>query len=238
MESQSGYGFERVRTQRVFEGVCNQIRMQLADGRLKPGDKLPAERHLAVEFGVGRQAVREALRTMEISGVIELRKGVKGGAFVKEGSPAMLTKSLQDLVVLGQISKRSLAEARMLIHGLVVRLACERGKKADFDAIEQNIQQIEDFANAGDLARRAEAAVDFFRLITKATKNDVLVVLVDSLGEILRHMVLEQQPLRYRPELIPVRWEILEHLRARNADKAAASMEYYLSIVHRSVLRK
>ncbi|WP_198161318.1 FadR/GntR family transcriptional regulator, partial [Variovorax sp. WDL1] len=70
--------FQEVKTRRVFEEICAQIRKRLASGVLKPGDKLPAERDLAVEFKVSRPAVREALRTLEISGVVSLQKGVKG----------------------------------------------------------------------------------------------------------------------------------------------------------------
>jgi DNA-binding FadR family transcriptional regulator len=230
--------FQRVKTPRVFEGVSEQIKHKLKSGELKAGDRLPAERDLAMEFGVGRPAVREALRTLEISGIVETRKGTKGGAFVCEGSPEMLTRSLQDLAMLGHISPDSLAEVRVIISGAVVRLACERGEAEDFDAIETNIEDIQRWAEAGDLTRRAEAAVEFFRLLAKATRNDVLVVLMDSLGAILRHFAIERQPAKYRPELIPVRWNMLKHLRARATAKAVAEMNHYLEIVHSDALSR
>ena len=71
--------FGPVRTRRVFEDICDQIRGQVLGGILRPGDKLPAERELAEQFGVSRTAVREALRSLEIAGVVKLQKGVKGG---------------------------------------------------------------------------------------------------------------------------------------------------------------
>lgn len=228
--------FHRVKTPRVFEGVCEQIKLKLTSGELKTGDRLPAERDLAAELGVGRPAVREALRTLEISGIVETRKGVKGGAFVCAGSPEMLTRSLQDLAMLGHISAGSLAEARVMISSLVVRLACERGEAEDFDAIEANIEDIQHWADAGDLTRRAEAAVEFFRLIAQATRNDVLVVLMDSLGAILRYFAVERQPPRFRPELIPVRWNMLKFMREGDASNAVAEMHRYLEMVHSDVL--
>lgn len=228
--------FHRVKTPRVFEGVCEQIKSKLMLGELKSGDRLPAERDLAIEFGVGRPAIREALRTLEISGIVETRKGVKGGAFVCEGSPEMLTRSLHDLAMLGHISASSLAEVRVIISGAVVRLACERGEAEDFDAIEANIQDIQRWAEAGDLTRRAEAAVEFFQLIAKATRNDVLVVLMDSLGSILRYFAIERQPAKFRPELIPVRLNMLKYMRAGATAKAVAEMDHYLAIVHSDVL--
>ena len=109
MELTQELAFQQVKTRRVFEEICEQIRQRLATGALKPGDKLPAERELALEFKVSRPAVREALRTLEISGIVSLQKGVKGGAFIRDGNPGLLTQSLQDLMILGRVSLRSLA---------------------------------------------------------------------------------------------------------------------------------
>ena len=79
----------RVRSSRIFEEISNQVRAQVVNGQLKPGDKLPAERQLALQFGASRTAVREALRGLEMSGVVELHKGVKGGAFIRAGDPSV-----------------------------------------------------------------------------------------------------------------------------------------------------
>lgn len=220
--------FHQVRTRRVFEEICEQIRQRLASGVLKPGDKLPAERDLAVEFRVSRPAVREALRTLEMSGVISLQKGVKGGAFIRDGNPQLLTQSLQDLMFLGRVSLRSLAEAREIITGVVIKLACERATEADFQAIEQNIDFI---AGIQDLQQRGEAGALFFRLIAQATRNEVLMMLVDSMGDIVRYVV-DKQGRKPRPELVAIRRRILKAMRARDADAAMKNMGEYLAVIH------
>lgn len=228
MEPTEDLAFQKIKTRRVFEEICEQIRNRLSSGVLKPGDKLPAERELALEFKVSRPAVREALRTLEISGVVSLRKGVKGGAFIRDGNPAMLTQSLQDLMFLGTVSLKSLAEARVLINGVVIRLACERATEEDFQAIEENIDYIE---SSEDLLHRANAGVTFFRLIARATRNEVLMMLVDSLGDIIR-VVIDRVGRRARPELVPVRRHLLEAMRARDAEAAIKWMDEYLGVVH------
>lgn len=227
-----GRSFQPVRTRRVFEEICEQIRRRLDSGELKPGDKLPAERDLVLEMGVSRPALREALRTLEISGLITLRKGVKGGAFICDGSPARLTQSLQDLMFLGRLSLVNLMEARGLISGVVIRLACERGTERHFDAIQGCIEYIE---KCEDLKSRSEAAVSFFSLIAQATGNEVLALLVDSLSDIVRH-VNDRSGRVARPELLPVRRLILKHLRARNVTAASRAVNDYLDIVHKSLL--
>jgi DNA-binding FadR family transcriptional regulator len=228
MEAPQELAFQQIKTRRVFEEICEQIRNRLASGALKPGDKLPAERDLAVEFKVSRPAVREALRTLEISGVVSLQKGVKGGAFIRDGNPAMLTQSLQDLMFLGRVSLRSLAEARVLINGVVTKLACERATEEDFQAIEDNINFIE---SSDDMLHRADAGVMFFRLIARATRNEVLMMLVDSLSDIIR-VVIDRTGRIARPELVAVRRRILKAMRARDAVAATAAMNEYLGVVH------
>lgn len=77
--------FQPVYVRRAFEEICERIREQLALGVLKPGDKLPRERDLAQQLGVSRNVLREALRSLEMAGLLRLQKGVKGGpSFRKE----------------------------------------------------------------------------------------------------------------------------------------------------------
>lgn len=236
MSAQSRPGFEPVRAERLFEKVCEQIRRKLASGELKPGDRLPPEREFAVELGVGRAAVREAFKTLQVSGLLELRMGVKGGAYIREGTVDVLTRSLADLMTVGRISMRSLAEARSEIHGLVIRRACERATEEDFAALDENLRQIDEFAATGDLKRRSDAAIEFFRLVAHATRNEVLEILVDSLAHLIRITVLDRSPPAYRAELVPVRHRIVDALRARDVKRATAEMDRYLEVVHASVL--
>src|SRR5215468_11498582 len=126
--------FRPIHTRRAFEEICERIREQLALGVLKPGDKLPPERDLAQQLGVSRNVLREALRSLEMAGVLRLQKGVKGGAFIQEGDTSRMNDVMRDMLSLGTISIRELSEARVHVLDLVVRLACANARQADFDA--------------------------------------------------------------------------------------------------------
>ena len=76
--------FISVKSDKVSQHIIDQIRNAIFDGRLKPGDKLPSERELIENFKVGKATLREALRSLEVLGFLEIRKGVSGGAFVTE----------------------------------------------------------------------------------------------------------------------------------------------------------
>src|ERR1700690_2035542 len=135
--------FRPIRTRRAFEEICERIREQLALGVLKPGDKLPPERDLAQQLGVSRNVLREALRSLEMAGVLRLQKGVKGGAFIQEGDTSRMNDVMRDMLSLGTISLSELSEARIQVIDLVVRLACERARQADFQVLEANIERTE-----------------------------------------------------------------------------------------------
>lgn len=222
--------FTPVKATRIFEDICDQIRVQLASGALKPGDKLPGERDLALAFGVGRPSVREALRTLEISGIVTLQKGAKGGAFINSGDTSMLTKALHDSMLLGRISFDNLKEAREVIWGPVIRLACQRGTNDDFDKIDRHVDLIE---RTKDLQLRAAASVELFNLIAAASQNEALVMLVESLAQIVL-FVREKSGRVYFPELPPLRKQLAEALRQRDEARATAIVDEYLSVVHRS----
>ena len=129
--------FRPIHTRRAFEEICERIREQLALGVLKPGDKLPPERELAQQLGVSRNVLREALRSLEMAGVLRLQKGVKGGAFIQEGDTSRMNDVMRDMLSLGTISVRELSEARIHVLDLVVRLACAHARQSDFVALRR-----------------------------------------------------------------------------------------------------
>jgi len=227
--------FERIRPRRAFEEICERIRDQLSAGGLKPGDKLPPERELAVQLGVGRNAVREAMRSLEFAGIVELRKGTKGGAFIRQGDPGSMTQVLQDLIHLGSISLDELTEARLHMLEVVVRLACERATVADLDALAANIDRTEAVSATGDAFARLECSREFYRLLVAATQNQALCVLVESLTEVLMKYLRASVSagLRMHPDLVDVRRRFLSLLAARDADMAAREMRSHLQGVHR-----
>src|SRR6516225_10129934 len=104
--STTGVAFQRVRTRRSFEAVCDQIRQQLAKGELRPGNRLPSEKELAEQFDIGRSGVREALRSLEAAGLVEARTGINGGFYISNGNATAsgLAQTVQDMVSLGQVS--------------------------------------------------------------------------------------------------------------------------------------
>ncbi len=227
---QAAIAFQAVRGARLFEEICDQIKSQVSAGKIGPGDKLPAERDLAGQFGVSRSAVREALRALEVSGLIALRKGVKGGAYLLEES-APLTQSMGDMIDLGRVSMHDFTEARILITEVVVRLACQRGKAKDFDAIERDIERLEAAVARGEGRSDMAYVTNFYDLLAAATHNEMLRFLTNGIANLLTKM-LAAKPTAPMLDLGERRRAILKCLRARDADRAGRLLTEHLMRVH------
>jgi len=227
--------FRPIHTRRAFEEICERIREQLALGVLKPGDKLPPERDLAQQLGVSRNVLREALRSLEMAGVLKLQKGVKGGAFIREGDTSRMNVVMRDMLSLGTISVRELSEARIDVLDLVVRLACANAKPADFEALEGNIERTELATREGRLLDRVECSRDFYKLLAVATGNKVIAMILDSVTEIHMRFVYAKVVSSgvAMPRLAERRRQFLIALRARNASTAARLMRSHLESVQR-----
>lgn len=153
-----------------------------------------------------------------------------------KGTYMMLAQSLRALALKGSASEVELVQARGAVHVSLVRLACEAAEPADFEAIEQNLRVLDRYAAEGDMVRRADAAITFFKQLTTAAHNEILAVVAQSLTTILEYMVSDhlarsQAPTIYLPALTPLRWQVLTCLRARDADGAAAAMSRYFDLV-------
>ena len=109
---------------RTFDEAADKVRALLFNGTLRPGDRLPAERELSALLGISRPALREALRALELAGMIESRKGAAGGAFVRPGNAQVVVGGMRDLYHLGAITPEHLTEARIWLSEMVVRVVC------------------------------------------------------------------------------------------------------------------
>ena len=229
--------FGPLRTRRVFEEICEQIRRDMAAGRLRPGDKLPAERELAEMFKVSRSAVREALRSLEVTGVLRLQKGVTGGAFILEGDPDLVRRSLRDMFFLGRISIDSLTEARTHVMQMAVGLAALRITPDIVAALEENTERFQKLSRWARMAERAEIGKQFYALIAKATRNDVVVVMVDALTSIVMQEVVEFN-FAVLPSVIDHRLRLIKSLSAGDTKAATAEITEHLQTLHKHLIRE
>jgi len=129
--------FREAKQNRIFQDVVDQIQEAILQGRLKAGSKLPPERELIDTFKTSRGTLREALRVLEQKGLITIKTGVSGGAFVKVLSIQQVSESLDLLIRYERVSLRDLAEFREGVEGIVAGLAVERVKSEDIQYLKK-----------------------------------------------------------------------------------------------------
>lgn len=181
--------FRQVQTRRTFEEVTAQVRELLFGGSLQPGDRLPAERQLAVLLRIGRPALREALRALEVAGLIELRKGKTGGAFITTGNHKVVSGSMTDLLRVGGVSIEELFEAREWILAALVRPACRRITPAELQQLRENVAEAERLHLAGRYEQRIDRNFEFYSILAASTRNAVSVMVVRGLTDALRGLI-------------------------------------------------
>src|SRR3954453_15489360 len=164
--------FDKVRRVRLFDDVLEQLREAILSGRIRPGERLPNERELCETFGVGRPTLREALRSLEAVGMIEVRTGKGGGSYAVTPSETPLGAALGSLVNLRGASLEDLAEFRVDFEGENAAWAARRADAGDISVLEATVAE----ARAAALTpagRGALARIDvrWHELLARATKN-------------------------------------------------------------------
>lgn len=227
--------FATVAPARAVDEIAAQVRRMVAQGQLKPGDRLPSERDLAVRLQVSRNTLREALRTLEHAGLVEMRKGASGGAFVRSGSHGVIVTGLSDLYHLGAITPEQLTEARIWISEIVVRVACERATEEDFARLEQNIEAATRADAAGSFDERQRLHREFHVLLARLTRNPIIEMTMEGMMEVLGRFIERIGPSE-NPFTLPSRRRFMKHLRHRDAPAAVAEMTKLLGRLHTKYL--
>jgi GntR family transcriptional repressor for pyruvate dehydrogenase complex len=221
--------FSRVSVGRISELIVEQIRLLMRQGQLKPGDRLPPERDLCERFGVSRVTVREALRMLESAGLVEIRVGARGGAFVTVPSSNRVGEGLADLLTLSVISAADVTEVRMILEVGIVPLVCERATEDDIAELEKICERSEEALSSGDYTMAM--SLEFHARVAQATHNPAVEMLVESFrGPILmslqeaREAALEMGGLGTKEHE-----RFIGAVRRRDADAASRIMREHLT---------
>ena len=220
--------FNKVSIGRISEVIVEQIRLLMRQGQLKPGDRLPPERELCERFGVSRVTVREALRMLESAGLVEIRVGARGGAFVTTPSSNRVGEGLADLLTLSVISAADVTEVRLILEVGMVPEVCERATEEDFAALEKICERSEEALRNGEYTM--DMSLEFHIRVAQATHNPALEMLVESFrGPLLMSL---QEAKEAAPEMgglgTKEHEKFVEAVRRRNVDDASRIMSEHL----------
>src|ERR1700731_4974275 len=174
-----------VKRRRLHEPVADQIRQAIFRGLIVTGHKLPPEREMAERFQTSRVALREALRALEKEGMITIKRGSGGGAFVADFNNALraLLDSLSTVVKLGQAKSAHLTETRAILEPEITRLATLRATPENIQAIEAVVIAQEKELESGELSRKLD--MEFHRRGAQAANNPGVNIVVHAVNEMI-----------------------------------------------------
>ncbi|GAA5193732.1 pyruvate dehydrogenase complex transcriptional repressor PdhR [Ferrimonas gelatinilytica] len=188
--------YQRISQPKLSDVIVKELEKMVLEGSLKPGQKLPPERELAVQFEVSRPSLREAIQKLEAKGVLTRRQG--GGTYVKQQLWNSLSDPLVELLANNPESQYDLLEFRHATEGMMAFYAAERGTDADHAQMRRKVDAIKQAQ--GNTEEEAKAIVDFYCSVAEASHNVAMLHLVLSLAPLLQRNVAENLELLYRRE--------------------------------------
>jgi GntR family transcriptional repressor for pyruvate dehydrogenase complex len=220
--------FAPVAVSRASSAIADQIRSAIVNGQLQQGDRLPPERELAEQFGVSRVTVRDALRGLEVMGLIDVRVGARGGAFITAPTGAVVGQTMADMMAMSALTPEDIAEARLMVELGTVTLACARATEEDLARIRELCERSQRELAAKTYSR--ELSLEFHALLAHAAHNGAVEGLTASFrGTLSMHAVRAREPRRRSFALtVAEHVRILDALERRDADTARHVMADHL----------
>jgi GntR family transcriptional regulator, transcriptional repressor for pyruvate dehydrogenase complex len=227
-----------VKNTKVYEQVIEQIKELIVSGKLKKGDKLPPERDLVEQFQASRASIREALRALQIIGLVECRQG--GGNYIKESFEDSLFEPLSIMFVLQNSKPEEILELRKIVEVETAALAAEKISLKELHEIKYIIEQIRE---SYDEELNAKLDKQLHYKIAHASGNFLVVSvltavssLIDSFIKDARRIILTQK--ENREILIEHHENLYKALLEHNKGKAAEVMRKHLEFVNDFFIRK
>lgn len=176
--------FAPIEIKRTFEEVSEKIKEMIFNGTLKPGQMLPPEIKLARQFKVGRQSVREALRLLELSGFLTIKRGVRGGPTIEDTIIERIKELFLDSFRMNKISIRDVISVRLKLEPIIFEEAMAELENSDLESLLKNVADARE--RFGQNKTATDENIDFHRFIAKATRNHLYVLIMEVIMAVIR----------------------------------------------------
>ncbi len=212
---------------RASSSIAGQIRAAILGGKLSEGERLPPERELAEQFGVSRVTVRDALRALEAMGLIEVRVGARGGAFVTAPTGSIVAQTMSDMMMMQVLTPADIVEARLIVELGTVTLAAARATEENLAALRDLDMRAHEALATKTYTR--ELSWEFHALLATAAQNRAVEGLTHSFRSSLSmYPIRAREGERAHERTVEEHGRILEALERRDAVTARRELADHL----------
>lgn len=231
--------FRPIKPKKIYEEIVDQIKTLMAEGDLKPGDKLLSEREFAEKLQVSRASVREALSALEMMGIVEIKTGE--GTFVKETSADAIIQPLAMFISMERGSFFEIYEVRKIIESAAVSLAAQRATEAEINKIEEALEKMIRMVHDTEQGEHCDTA--FHYAIAEATHNSWLIRLMRTISDSFHRTVSAARLNLFRTpgnmeKLAAQHRKIFEAIRDKNPELAQQAMLQHLTFAESEMAKK
>lgn len=209
--------------------IVAQVREELFEKRHRPGDFLGTEKDLAAQHGVSRIVARDALRTLEALGIVEITRGAGGGARITRGNPALFAEGLAVQLELAEIEREEIMVAQTAIEGLAAELAATSATRAHIERLHSLIEEAEGLLD--DLDAFTRSSLHFHLAVAEASGNRVLYYQLISLQHVSwpsRNRTLNRAVAK---KILDAHRELASLIEAKKPREARAFMESHVGMI-------
>ncbi|QDC02656.1 FCD domain-containing protein [Mesorhizobium sp. 8] len=230
--------FSRIEHSRTADEVIGQIETLILEGVLRTGDRLPGERDLAQRFEVSRPILRDALKTLELRGLLVTRHG--GGTHVADVIGQVFSKPVMDLISTHRKAAGDYLEYRREIEGIAAEYAARRATPDDIALLDAIMARMDDAYDSGDFEDEAEIDVEFHHAVGECAHNIILLHTLRSCYRLLSEGVFRHRLLVFtlpgaREELLAQHRAIYMAVKAGDPAAARKAAMDHIAYVERSM---
>lgn len=232
--------FKKIRQNRVYQEIVDQVFESILRGDLKPSDKLSSEKELCEIFGVSRVTVREAIRSLEQYGIIEVRQGSQGGAYIKEVDLDSVVGQIGNALRMTNVTFQHLAEARAVLEESIVRkLISSKMDQEDVTRLKENIDKAQNYFENNRDNERLFTNFEFHTMIAEMTQNPIIILMHKLIVDLSLYFFQNVEPsVAMIRKTFEDHKKILELLRTGEFKKASDFCSRHIEEVSTRIVKK
>jgi GntR family transcriptional repressor for pyruvate dehydrogenase complex len=222
------------KTTKVYEQVIEQIKSKIKSGEIKKGDRLPSEREMSELIGVSRTSVREAIRALEVVGLVESKQGA--GNYIKTNFDNSLFEPLSVMFMLQESSVKEMYDLRETLELECAKLSAKNIEDNELALLTAIVDRM---YLAGSEEESLELDIKFHYLIAKTSRNVLLINMLDVISQIMDEFIQKSRMQilhegNTKESLLEIHENLLRALKCRDESKVCNAMKEHFDLIRKS----